>query len=115
MHSRQIPLLLILIAVTVISGFGQSPPSGFERDRARTMLNIIKNDIKKNYYDPNFHGIDLDTRFKEAEEKIKVATSQSHILGIIAQATIDLNDSHTYFIPPSRPYSIEYGWQMQMV
>lgn len=115
MHLRHISLLLILIAATVISVFGQSPPSAFERDRARTMLNIIKNDIKKNYYDPNFHGMDLEARFKEAEEKIKVATSQNHILGIIAQAVIDLDDSHTYFIPPSRPYTIEYGWQMQMV
>lgn len=115
MYSRHIPVLLILIATTGISVFAQSPPSAFERERARTMLNVIKGDIKKNYYDPNFHGMDLDARFKEAEEKIKVATSQNQILGIIAQAIIDLDDSHTYFIPPSRPYTIEYGWQMQMV
>lgn len=96
MHSRHIPPLLILIAATVVSVFGQTP-TAFERERARTMLNVIKNDIKKNYYDPNFHGMDLEARFKEADEKIKVATSQNHILGIIAQALIDLDDSHTYF------------------
>jgi carboxyl-terminal processing protease len=115
MYPRLIPLGLILIATTGVSIFAQSAPSSFERERARTMLNVIKGDLKKNYYDPNFHGMDLDARFKEAEEKIKVATSQNQILGIIAQAIIDLDDSHTYFIPPSRPYTIEYGWQMQMV
>lgn len=113
--SNRILSLLLCLFAALVSVVGQSPPSGFERDRARTMLNVIKGDIKKNYYDPNFHGMDLDARFKEAEEKIKVATSQSQLLGIIAQALIDLDDSHTYFVPPSRPFTIEYGWQMQMI
>ena len=37
------------------------------------------------------------------------------ILGIIAQALIDLKDSHTFFMPPPRPSETDYGWQMQMV
>lgn len=86
-----------------------------ERDRARTMLQTMKQDIKKHYYDPNFHGMDLDARFKAAEEKIKTATSLGQLFGIIAQAMVDLNDSHTRFIPPPRTTSTEYGWQMQMV
>ncbi|HEX6728768.1 MAG TPA: hypothetical protein VF074_02100, partial [Pyrinomonadaceae bacterium] len=72
MHTKlatPIALLLTLLAVTLVSVFAQSPPSGFERDRGRTMLNVIKGDIKKNYYDPNFRGMDVDARFKEAEEK----------------------------------------------
>ena len=79
------------------------------------MLNVIKGDIKKDYYDPTFHGIDLDARFKVAEEKIKQATSLGQIFGIIAQTLIELEDSHTFFLPPSRPYTTEYGWQMQMI
>lgn len=118
MHTKRhipIALPLMLLVGTLVSVFGQSPPSGFDRDRGRTMLNIIKNDLKKNYYDPNFHGMDVDTRFKEAEEKIKNATSLGQIFGIIAQALIDLNDSHTYFVPPGRSYTTEYGWQYQMI
>ncbi len=118
MHTKRhipIALPLMLLVGTLVSVFGQSPPSGFDRDRGRTMLNIIKNDLKKNYYDPNFHGMDVDTRFKEAEEKIKNATSLGQIFGIIAQALIDLNDSHTYFLPPGRSYTTEYGWQYQMI
>lgn len=79
------------------------------------MLNVIKSDIKKDYYDPNFRGIDLDARFKVADEKIKQATSLGQIFGIIAQTLIEFEDSHTFFLPPSRPYTTEYGWQMQMI
>jgi carboxyl-terminal processing protease len=79
------------------------------------MLNVIKGDLKKHYYDPTFRGMDVDARFKEAEEKIKVATSQGQIFGIIAQALVDLDDSHTYFVPPGRSFTTEYGWHMQMI
>lgn len=86
-----------------------------ERERARTMLQAMKEDIKKYYYDPNFHGLDLEARFSAADEKIKTATSLGQLFGIIAQAMVDLNDSHTRFLPPRRTTSTEYGWQMQMV
>jgi len=114
-HRVLIPLLVTLVATTLASVFGQNQPSGFDKDRGRTMLNVIKGDIKKNYYDPNFHSMDLDARFKEAEQKINVATSQGQIFGIIAQALMDLDDSHTYFVPPGRSFTIEYGWQMQII
>ena len=79
------------------------------------MLGVIKDDLKKNYYDPNFHGIDLDSRFKTADEKIKQAQSLGQIFGIIAQVLVELDDSHTFFLPPGRASKTEYGWQMQMI
>lgn len=114
-HSILILLTLMLCAGTMLSGFAQTAPTGYERDRGRAMLNIIKNDLKKYYYDPNFHGMDLDARFKEADEKMKTATSQGQILGIIAQVLVELDDSHTFFVPPARSFTTEYGWQMQMI
>lgn len=86
-----------------------------ERERALLMLGVIKNDLKSNYYDPQFHGLDFDSKFKAAEEKVKQATSMGQAFGIIAQVLFDLNDSHTVFIPPQHPERIEYGWNMQMV
>ena len=70
--------------------------SSLDRERARGMLNVIKGDLKKNYYDPAMHGMDLDARFKAADEKMN-------------------GDSHTFFIPPQRTSRTEYGWQMHMV
>jgi C-terminal processing protease CtpA/Prc len=88
--------------------------TNYERDSGREMLRMIKADIQKNYYDSTFHGVDLEARFKEADEKIKKATSNGHIFGIIAQTLIDFNDSHLYFLPPPRASTVEYGWQWQM-
>jgi carboxyl-terminal processing protease len=86
-----------------------------DRDRGRLMLKTIKEDIKNNYYDSKFHGLDLEARFQQADEKLKQATSLGQIFGIIAQAVLDLNDTHTYFIPPGRAANYEYGWESQII
>jgi C-terminal processing protease CtpA/Prc len=110
-----------LIAAVFVLSFGGLKPartqsvSNTERERARNMLQTMKEDIKKYYYDPNFHGMDLEARFTAADEKIKTATSLGQLFGIIAQAMVDLNDSHTLFYPPPRTTSTEYGWQMQII
>ena len=85
-----------------------------DRDRGQVMLRMIKTELKKNYYDPAFRGMDVDARFKIASDKIKEAASVGQIFGIIAQVLVELDDSHTFFIPPSRATTTEYGWSMQM-
>jgi C-terminal processing protease CtpA/Prc len=117
MNPRPLKIFLpvTLFIATAIVVFPQSPASQLERDRGRAMLKVIKNDLKDNYYDPNFHGTDVEARFKASDEKMKGAKSQGQIFGIIAQFLMDFDDSHTYFIPPERAYTTEYGWQMQMI
>lgn len=87
----------------------------YDRDSARTMLEEVKSDLKSNYYDQNYRGMNLDTRFKEAEEKLKQATTRDQLLITVAQVLLELNDSHTYFLPPGRSARVEYGWEMQMI
>lgn len=106
-------IFLLIPASLVVQA--QQPVSGLDRERGRLMLKMVKDDIKKNYYDPTFRGMDLEARFKTSEQKINEATSLAQVLGIIAQTLIELEDSHTFFIPPSRSYSVEYGWKMQMI
>jgi carboxyl-terminal processing protease len=79
------------------------------------MLQMVRLDIEKHYYDPSFHGIDLQERFGQADERIKNAKSNGEIFGVIAQALLDFDDSHLFFIPPSRVAKVEYGWQMQAI
>jgi carboxyl-terminal processing protease len=86
-----------------------------DRTRGRLMLRVVKKDIAKYYYDPGFHGVDLEARFAKAEEDLEQATSVGHMFGIIAQAVVDLGDSHTRFIPPGRAAHFEYGWRMRVV
>ncbi len=100
----------------MISGLASAQVSlSYNREMGRTILGMVQSDIKKNYYDPTFHGIDLDAHFKEADEKIKQATSLNEVLGIIAAAVMDFNDSHTYFVPPGRATRVEHGWEVRMI
>ena len=108
-------LLAVIAMPRPVQPQQQPKLSGLDRDRGREMLELIKNDIKKNYYDSTFHGVDLDAHFKEADDKIKQATSLGQMFGIIAQTLIDFDDSHLYFVPPGRSARYDYGWRMAMI
>ena len=41
-----------------------------DRTRGRTMLKVIKKELQNHYYDPTFHGLDLEARFAKAEQDI---------------------------------------------
>ncbi|HVF43389.1 MAG TPA: S41 family peptidase, partial [Pyrinomonadaceae bacterium] len=86
-----------------------------DRNRGRVMLALVREYIRDYYYDPKFHGMDLDARVRAADAKIMEAQSLSQVLGIIAQMVSELNDSHTFFVPPPRPVDVDYGWKMQAV
>ena len=101
--------LLLLIASPALS----QSFSNQDRERGLTMLKTVKEDIRKNYYDPGFRGIDIDARFKLAEDKMKLTKSNAEVFGIIAQAVLEFNDSHTSFVPPQRSARIDYGWLMK--
>ena len=107
-------LVLLLVAIAALHSVHAQAFTSQDRDRVRGMLDVIKGDIKKNYYDPAFHGIDIDARFKAADEKIKSVNSLGQAYGVIAQALSEFNDSHLFFLPPPRPARADYGWQMQM-
>ncbi len=104
-----------IAASAAVARAQQSQLSSFDRDRGHEMLRLAHDDIKKDYYDPSFHGIDLDAHFAAADEKLKKATSLGQMFGIIAQALIEFDDSHLFFVPPARAASYDYGWRMEMI
>jgi C-terminal processing protease CtpA/Prc len=116
--SRQpalLSLLFILFCIfSSVKNAGAQKMDGIEKERVKSMLKNVKNSIKDNYYDPTFGGMDLEARFKAAEEKLKTAETLGQALSVIAQAVVDLNDSHTRFSPPLRNAIIDYGWRMKM-
>ena len=87
------------------------PMDDTQRYIARAMLKNTIDAVKKHYYDKAYHGLDLDLRFKQADEKIRGSQTLSDAFGVIAWALDGLNDSHTYFQPPPRPFDIENGWE----
>jgi C-terminal processing protease CtpA/Prc len=105
-----------MLLVCLLTTYGRPQKiSNFERERAKDMLSDIAADIRKHYYDPKFHGVDWDAKVKEAKEKIDHVETQNMAFSQIAAALDSLNDSHTYFVPPSRPYRHDYGWHPQMI
>ncbi len=89
--------------------------AGVNRDRGYQILDQIKNLIKERYYDKTFHGIDLETRFKAAKERIKKLDQNWQIFRVIAQLVLEFDDSHTLFVPPGRHLRVEYGFSIQMI
>jgi carboxyl-terminal processing protease len=79
------------------------------------MLRQVRKTLDKNYYDPGFGGVDMDAVFKKAEDSMQGAQTAGQTFGIIAQALASLNDTHTFFIPPSRVAQVNYGVRMSMV
>src|SRR5437764_15171085 len=75
-----------------------SQTMSFERQRGADMLETIKNDLKKNYYDATFHSMDIDARFKVSSEKIKEADSVGQILGIIEKTSNEFINSISILI-----------------
>ncbi len=109
-------ILLALLVTGALPSWGQAPTlDKAERARAKEMLATMKDAVKTIYYDPAYRGIDLNTHFAAAEAKLAEATSLSQLHLIIAQAMLAFGDSHTYFVPPTRPVTVDYGWTMQMI
>jgi len=117
MHQIPIYRLLVLVAVCLCGAGAQQAPAidEIERSYALSMLRDGLSELKKSYYDPTFNGVDIEARFKEAERRINAASSLNEAMTTVAWALDALEDSHTFFLPPPRPYKHSYGWLMQMI
>jgi carboxyl-terminal processing protease len=108
-------LALLLAALPCATPPVRAQSLSLDRDRSRQMLETVKKDLREHYYDPTFRGMNLDERFKQADERIKTAGNRGQMFGIIAQLLTELEDSHTYFVPPGRAARSDYGWRMQII
>ncbi|MEO8042951.1 MAG: S41 family peptidase [Acidobacteriota bacterium] len=84
--------------------------NGTDRNMAIGLLDMTKEAIKKNYYDPAYRGVDIDFVFEQAKERMKAAPTRDALMLTIASAVLTLDDSHTTFLPPVRAAEVEYGW-----
>jgi hypothetical protein len=106
---------LAMILAALLAGSVCAQDISYERDRHRSMLTVIVEDVKKNYFDPHLKGIDIDAKFKAADEKIKQATTIGQMSGIVAQFLLDFDDSHLFFLPPGKQNHVDYGFEMRLI
>ena len=111
--SNRLASLLLLIVLTPAASAAQV--SKIDRSRAGTMLQQARKDIERHYYDSTFGGIDLAARFAQAGQAMDRAQTLAELFGHVAAAVGELNDSHTFFLPPAMTVRADYGWDMQMI
>ena len=108
-------MCLVGLVISFVPAAEAQRISKFDSERVLSMLDDVSKDIQKHYYDPKFHGVDWEATVRETKEKIKTAPSLNLGLAHLAAAVVSLNDSHTFFLPPSRPYKHNYGYQLKMI
>jgi len=112
-------IVFLLVAALQISQPGHSQSLSSLRkidvEAGKAMLKMLKSELEKNFYDPTYHGTDPEARFKVAEDKLGQAQSLGHVYGIVGQPLLELNDPHTFFLPPPRNARLDYGFQFQMI
>lgn len=111
--------VFLLAATAALSAHAQNKTqqqlSSMDRAQADEMLSRIHEAVKKDYYDPKFHGLDMDARYKQYDAALKKAPTLGEAFRVIAAYLSGLHDSHTYFLPPSTTYRFDYGFRMQMI
>lgn len=111
-------LMGILAGLMVLVSFSSSLAQGigpFDKGNAEAMLDLMKEDLTKNYYDTKYHGMNVDERFKIAKQEVQMAQTRDELMISVAQVLLELNDSHTFFVPPIRAARVRYGWRMRMI
>ena len=112
---RIMTVVVVCVAACLAVGARSDQKFGkMQHDIAKIMAKNTWEDVRKNYYEPNFKGVDMEARFREADQKIDQAQSYGQVFVTIQWALDGLHDSHTFFIPPARPIRTEYGWRMEM-
>jgi hypothetical protein len=82
-----------------------------DRERALGILDNVSKGIQDNYYDPKLNGVDRNAAIANAKAKIAQANTLNDALAQVAVAVSTLNDSHTTFRPPHRPFYLDFGFQ----
>jgi C-terminal processing protease CtpA/Prc len=117
MRAYRFPLGIFVFSVALaLSLFADSRQDlNAKRREAQRMADEIADVIAKHYYDPTLHGLDWKAKLLETKKKIEIATSSSMAFANIAAMLDSLGDSHTFFIPPPRSFTLDYGWRMQTI
>ena len=71
-------------------------------------------DTKNLYYDPTFHGLDLDALYHRYDGALDHADSVGESLRLVASFLAEFHDSHLYLIPPDRGalYMADFNFRM---
>jgi C-terminal processing protease CtpA/Prc len=105
---------LLLAAIPCVGLRAQQKMDSLNLFRAQGMLRDAYQNVKKYYYDPKYHGVDIDALYRDYNSRMENAASLSQAFSLIASYLDALHDTHTFFSPPARPYRFDSGYRLQM-
>ncbi len=106
----------LVVTVRRVAAQSHEPALGsVDRGVIQQMLKETNETVRKQYYDPTFHGADLDGSYRKSQQAIASATSVHQGFEAVENFLAVLQDSHTHFIPPKQAFTVEQGWEMQMI
>jgi hypothetical protein len=105
--------LILIMFLALVAARSAAQLSALDRERAQGVLEGVASDIRKEYYDPKFHGVAWDAKVAEAKAGIAKANSWNAEMIEIAVLTDYLSDSHTAFFPPQPVVRTDYGWRFK--
>jgi C-terminal processing protease CtpA/Prc len=111
------PNVILCLSVTLAPltlAHAQGTIDSVKIDRAHKILRDAYDAVRKNYYDSKYHGLDLEAQYRLYDRKIDTAPSFNECLRFVAAFLERLKDSHTYLVPPDRPYRFDYGFRVQL-
>ncbi len=108
-------LLALILVSTCSRALHAADFKESDRSHALTMLRDVKSQIQENYFDRSIKGIDLDANADVAKARIEKSASVGETLAAVAQFVLELDDSHTFFVPPWQSATVDYGWDMGIV
>ncbi len=114
---RTVLALVVIFALLILTPVAapQQKLDKFKVEQGQLILESVHDEVRKHYFDPTFHGVNIDAAFAQAKEKISGVDSLNRTFAIIADTLDTLHDSHTFFEPPARGYSVEYGFRRKMI
>jgi C-terminal processing protease CtpA/Prc len=89
--------------------------SSIDAAHAHEIFHDIYNDVRKDYYDPTFHGVNLEQRYHDYDSHIDTASSNGDAFRFIAGFLMGLHDSHLFFEPPMRGTSYQVDYEIAMI
>ena len=110
--------LFPLISLTTLQSQQPKPAQKLDAlnlERAHSMLRQTYDEVKKNYYDPAYHGVDLDATYHQFDARLNSSQTINDSFRVIAAFLLTLKDSHTFFQPPMRANHSTLGYEMEMV
>lgn len=113
----------LFVSVLVVSATAMAAPpvpvsdqlNSVDRGIIEQMLKDAVEAVKKEYFDPNFGGANLNAAYAQARAALAKANSVHEGYEAVANMLRQLDDSHTQFIPPQQPFTVDAGWSMALI